>query len=251
MKLEGASQWWTPSHPVGRAALCLPRSISGPRSHSVGSIVRTPVLPLRLYKISPVSLLRTSKSHTPFIPEMRPLGVSDLSKKALNFWTSSGINGGTLIGGFAGGGLEEPVSEARNGGMSVRPSNRGRGPATHQTTLVKLRLKQTDSPSKHIQWSASSSVGTRPACACPINLSTTENPEGVRKPLFSLSAICHICGWQSQPVSKPRLQQNRLRASQRTTPSVSGGNLVFSKNGTANSPVTTPRPVLSAAWNSW
>lgn len=36
-----------------------------------------------------------------------------------------------------------------------------------------------------------------------------------------------------------------------TKPRVSGGSFVFSKKGTACSPVTTPRFVVSAAWNNW
>jgi hypothetical protein len=36
-----------------------------------------------------------------------------------------------------------------------------------------------------------------------------------------------------------------------TKPKVSGGSFVFSKKGTACSPVTTPRFVVSAAWNNW
>lgn len=66
-------------------------------------------------------------------------------------------------------------------------------------------------------------LGCRPACACPISLSTTPKPAGVRKPLFSVSAICHI--W----------------------PRISGGSLVLSKNLTATSPDTAPKPSGSAS----
>lgn len=39
---------------------------------------------------------------------------------------------------------------------------------------------------------ASSSEGARPACACPIKRNTMPKPDGVSRPLFSLSAICQI-----------------------------------------------------------
>lgn len=58
-------------------------------------------------------------------------------------------------------------------GVGVKPSNLGMGPCDR----------------------ASSGEGSRPACACPISRKTTPKPAGVRKPLFSLSAICHICFW--------------------------------------------------------
>lgn len=119
---------------------------------------------------------------------MTPFWVSDLSKRDLNLFTSSGFNGGTLTG-PGGGGL---AVEGRDGGASVRPSNRGKGPAIQQNyPLATLSLR--DLLHGHSRCKASSSVGARPACACPINLRTIEKPEGVRRPRFSLSAICHIC----------------------------------------------------------
>lgn len=53
--------------------------------------------------------------------------------------------------------------------------------------------KKWKGPQDHLRCNASSSDGERPACACPINRKTTPNPDGVRRPRFSLSAICHIC----------------------------------------------------------
>lgn len=52
----------------------------------------------------------------------------------------------------------------------TKPSNRGRGAC----------------------WRAISGVGSRPAWACPMSRRAMPKPAGVRKPRFSLSAICQI-----------------------------------------------------------
>lgn len=63
------------------------------------------------------------------IPDIKPFGVSDFSKREPNLFTSSGLNGGTLTGAPepAGGGL---AVDGRDGAPTEIPSNRGKGPAT-------------------------------------------------------------------------------------------------------------------------
>lgn len=103
-------------------------------------------------------------------------------------------------------GCGEPVGAgAMGGGAGVKPSSLGMGPG----------------------WRAICGVGSRPAWAWPIRRRATPKPAGVRKPRFSLSAICQI---------SPRILESSL---------------VFSKNLTAISPVTTPTLSVSATRKSW
>lgn len=74
---------------------------------------------------------------------------------------------------------------------------------------------------------ATCSDGSRPAWACPIRRRAMPKPAGVRKPRFSWSASCQI------------------------SPSILESSLVFSKNLTAISPVTTPTLSVSACRKSW
>ena len=196
---------------------------------------------------------------TEYIPEMIPLlDTSDFSNNDTNLFTSSGFNGGTRIGAapaaVAGGGLVVPDSRAGAVVSTTIPSNRGSGPAEQSHGVSTLKsVKPTETKKPHLRCIASSSVGARPAWACPINRITTPKPDGVRRPLFSLSAICHIYS-RDVCVSWPRSHAMHgciRRSLSRTRPSVSGGNLVFSKKGTATSPVMTPRLVVSATWKSW
>ena len=75
-------------------------------------------------------------------------------------------------------------------------------------------------------------------------------PAGVRRPRFSLSAICQICRLCTRQSQLWRLLKAVMRASF-TSPSTSGGSRVFSKNLTATSPVTTPILSVSAWEKSW
>ena len=78
-----------------------------------------------------------------------------------------------------------------------------------------------------LRFKASSDDTDFPPWAYPISLRTIPKPDGVRSPRFSVSAICHI------------------------SPRTSDDSLVFSKNLTATSPVTTPILSESACAKSW
>lgn len=59
----------------------------------------------------------------------------------------------------------------------------------------RLRISQSgrDMWLQDIREGAMAILGCLPACACPISLNTTPKPAGVKKPRFSVSAICQIC----------------------------------------------------------
>jgi hypothetical protein len=123
-------------------------------------------------------------------PESIPFSAPDFSNNNEYSLIFSGARGGTRIGGdpacvgLAGG----PVFWEVTGGIGC-PSNRGRGPAVRKkvsygcwTWVIRHVLRCV----------ASSAEGGRPACAWPMSLKTTPNPDGVNNPLFSVSAICQI-----------------------------------------------------------
>lgn len=89
-----------------------------------------------------------------------------------------------------------------------------------------------------------------PAWKCPMRRRTWQKPDEVRRPRFSVSAICHICVAQHSPSQRSSGAISDCLygwvARIRTSPRTCGGNLVLSKNFTATSPVTTPICSVSA-----
>jgi hypothetical protein len=110
-------------------------------------------------------------------------------------------------------------------------------------------------PSNRGSWPgsrASVGVGSLPAWAWPMSRRTMLKPAGVRKPRFSLSAICQIY-MRNKSIgegSKRQEEGRQLGNGKQTSPRTRESSLVFSKKVTATSPVTTPAPPVSAWRNS-
>lgn len=184
------------------------------------------------------------------------LATSDFSNNETNLLTSSGFRGGTRMGPGAGCGLLAPASRGEGAAAStVIPSNLGNGPA-----IVRQHHAEVTGTSRNVANEAVPDCKTT-YVVMPAHLWVRDQPERVLStasrcqtqreskapcspyPQFAISNVAK----RIKPLDEIRLAHFTKLGFRHTNPRVSGGSLVFSKNGTAISPVITPRFVVSAA----
>ena len=196
------------------------------------------------------------------IPERIPFWAPDFPNSAANSLTLSGVNGGTRIGplplacGCMGAGV---VPKGVGGGLgAMRPSNFGSGPAIQKDQSTKISVANIRRRAEEVRTSESK-VRCRISSSLVMPNQPKYDAETRRGEEASVFRVCNLPylhtrnGTFSQPLLRASKDSQPVRRPRwiRTTPSTAGASLVFSKNLTAASPVTTPRLSVSACRKSW
>jgi hypothetical protein len=185
-----------------------------------------------------------------------PFDVSDFSNSERNLRASSGCSGGTRIGGPApGGGLAAPDSGGAGVLSTTMPSNRGRGPAIAGRSIVSMNTT-TGGRRTHrayLGFTHAAKPIHQTVCGQPVHDQSIEEQFQTQRESKDPCSLYPRAARSERHVREVSRRTFSLLLPRgiHTSPRVPDGRCVFSKNGTAISPVITPRLVVSAAWKSW